>query len=45
MDAKAAYDAAYADELKKWENGTFVAYDSGYAVAATGAVLALASLF
>ena len=45
MSAKAAYDAAYADELKKWENGLLVANDSGYAVAATGAVLALASLF
>lgn len=44
-DALAAYDANYAAELKNWEDGTFVEYDSGFALAATGAAFALASLF
>lgn len=44
-DALAAYDANYAAELKKWEDGNFVEFDSGFALAATGAAFALASLF
>ena len=44
-DALAAFDANYAAELKNWEDGTFEEYDSGFALAATGAAFALASLF